>query len=74
VLAQHKANERIGKQRTPIRHVSPIVIEIAYLYCCTDRKWKYVQYKMTANKKFKIMPSATVQDQYPTTGAILDSP
>ncbi len=29
---------------------------------------------MMENSKFKIMLSATVPDQYPTTGAILDPP
>jgi hypothetical protein len=30
VLAHHKGNERIGKARTTIHSVSPIVIEITY--------------------------------------------
>jgi hypothetical protein len=30
VLAQHKEHERIGEARTPVRHASPIVIELAY--------------------------------------------
>ncbi len=30
VLAQHKRNKRIGGARTPIRHASPIVIELPY--------------------------------------------
>ncbi len=49
VLEQHKRNERIGKVRTPVCCASPIVIELAYKFCCTDRKRKYVQYKTTTN-------------------------
>ncbi len=74
VLAQHKRNERIGEARTPVSRASPIVIELAYKFCCTDQKQKYVQYKTTTNSKFKIMPSATVPGQYPTIGTILDPP
>jgi hypothetical protein len=36
VLAQHKGNERIGEGETSIRRTSPIVIEIACLFHCTD--------------------------------------
>jgi hypothetical protein len=46
VLAQQKGNERIGETWTNIRSASPIVIEIAYLFCCTDRK--HVQYETKA--------------------------
>ncbi len=49
VLAQHKENERIGEARETIRSASPIVIEIAYLFSCTDRKRKYLRYETTAN-------------------------
>ncbi len=42
VLTLHKGNERIGEAQTTIRSASPIVIEIAYYFCCTDRKRKYV--------------------------------
>jgi hypothetical protein len=42
VLALHKGNERIGKARTTIRIALPIVIEIAYYFCCTDREQNYV--------------------------------
>ncbi len=49
VLAQHKENERIGEARLTVRSASPIVIEIALYFCCTDRKRKYVQYAMTPN-------------------------
>jgi hypothetical protein len=42
VLALHKGNERIGKARRTIRSASPIGIEIAKKFCCTDRKQKYV--------------------------------
>ncbi len=72
VLAQHKRNERISEARTQVRRVSPIVIELAYIFRCTDRKQKYVRYKTTTNSKFKIMPSATVLGQYPMIGAILN--
>ena len=49
ILAQHKRNERIGEARTPVRRASPIVIQLAYIFRCTDRKQKYVQYETTAN-------------------------
>jgi hypothetical protein len=42
VLALHKGNERIGEARRTIRSASPIVIEIAKKFCCTDQKRKYV--------------------------------
>jgi hypothetical protein len=74
VLAQHKRNERIGEAQTPVRLASPIVIELAYIFRCTDRKRKYVRYKTMTNSKFKIMPSATVLGQYPMIGAILNQP
>ncbi len=74
VLAQYKNNERIGEARTLVRRASPIVIQLAYKFRCTDRKQKYIQYETMANKKFKIMPSATVSGQYPMIGAILDPP
>ncbi len=64
VLEQHKGNKRIGEARTSIRCASPIVLEIAFLFRCTDRKQNYVQYEATANKKFKIMPSTRVRGQY----------
>jgi hypothetical protein len=64
----------MGEARTPVRRALPIVIELAYNFRCTDQKRKYVQYKTTANSKFKIMPSATVPGQYPTIGAISDPP
>jgi hypothetical protein len=38
VLALHTDNERRGEARTTIRSASPIVIEIIYSFCCTDRK------------------------------------
>jgi hypothetical protein len=38
VLAQHKRNQSIGEAWTTVRSASPIVIEIAYLFCRTDRK------------------------------------
>ncbi len=72
VFEEHKRNKRIGKAWTTVLSALPIVIEIAYYFRCTDRKWKYVQYKTAANYKFKIMSSATVPDQYPMIGAILD--
>ncbi len=49
ILALHKRNERIGKARTPVRRASPIVIELAYKFGCTDRKRKYIRYETTAN-------------------------
>jgi hypothetical protein len=73
-LALHKGSERIGKALTTNRSTSPIVIEIANKFCCTDRRRKYVQYEPTANQNLKIMPSATVPGQYPTIGTILDPP
>jgi hypothetical protein len=42
VLALHKGNERMGEEWTTIRSAWPIVIEVAYCFCCTDRKRKYV--------------------------------
>jgi hypothetical protein len=42
VLALHKGNERIGEAQTTNRSASPIVIEIANKFCCTDQKRKYV--------------------------------
>jgi hypothetical protein len=45
---QHKSNERIGEARTPVRRALPIVLELAYKFCCTDRKRKYFQYETTA--------------------------
>jgi hypothetical protein len=74
VLALHNDNERKGEAQTTIRSASPIVIEIVYSFCCTDRKWKYVKYKPTANQHLKKMPRATVPGQYPTICAILDPP
>ncbi len=49
VWAQHKGNKRIGKSRTSICCASPIVIEIACLFRCTDQKRNFVQCKTTAN-------------------------
>ncbi len=49
VLAQHKRNERIGKAWTSVCRASSIVIELAYKFCCTDWKRKYVEYKTTTN-------------------------
>jgi hypothetical protein len=63
VLAQHKEHERIGEALTSIRWASPIVIELAFLFRCTDWKRNYIQYQATANKKLKIMPSARVRGQ-----------
>ncbi len=78
ILAQHKEHERIGEARTSIRCASPIVIELAFLFRCTDWKRNYVQNFLfavaSANKKFKIMPSARVRGQYLTNGTILDPP
>jgi hypothetical protein len=48
-LAQHKNNERIGEAQTPVRRASPIVIQLAYKFCSTDQKRKYIQYQTTAN-------------------------
>jgi hypothetical protein len=53
VLAQYKEKERIGEARLTIRSASPIVIEIAYYFCCTDRKRKYVYYETTAELKLQ---------------------
>ncbi len=61
VLVKHKGNERIGKAGTPIYCTLSIVVKIACLFSCTDRKRNYVQYEMTANKKFIIMPSTRVR-------------
>jgi hypothetical protein len=49
VLAQYKSNERIGEARTPVCRTSPIVIQLAYKFRCTDRKRKNIQYETTAN-------------------------
>ncbi len=49
VLAQYKGNERIGEAWTHFRRASPIVIEITFLFRCSDRKRNYVQYKAMAN-------------------------
>ncbi len=69
-LALHKGNERIGEARTTNRSASPIGIEIANKFFCTDWKQKYVQYEPT-DQNLKIMPSATVPGQYPMIGATL---
>jgi hypothetical protein len=57
-----------------MRRTSPIVIELAYQFRCSDRKGKYVQYEPTENLKIKEMPSTTVRGQHQTVGAILDTP
>jgi hypothetical protein len=48
VLAQRKEHKRIDKAQKDIRNILPIVVGIAYLFSCTNRKWKYVQYKVQA--------------------------
>jgi hypothetical protein len=48
VLAQHKGNKRISNAWTSICRASPIVIEIACYFRCTDPKRDYVQYETTA--------------------------
>ncbi len=41
VLALHKEHERIGEASTSMRRASPIVIELAYEFRCSDQKRKY---------------------------------
>jgi hypothetical protein len=44
IVAQHKGHKRIGESRKRFR--CAFGIKIAKLFCCTDRKWKPVQYKV----------------------------
>jgi hypothetical protein len=48
-MVQYKEHERLGKAQTPICRTSPIVIELAYYFRFTDRKWKYAPYEKTVN-------------------------
>jgi hypothetical protein len=70
VLAQCKGHERRGEARKAIWCASSIVLEIAYSFSCTGRKWKYFQYKAQTYYRKKIMSSATVPAQYPSRLAI----
>jgi hypothetical protein len=45
-MAQHKRHKRIGEARTPAPSASPIVEELAYYLGSSERKRKYVHYKM----------------------------
>jgi hypothetical protein len=74
VLAQRKGNQRKCGLQTSMCRALPVVIELANLFCCSDRKRKYVQCLTTANKKNQNNAQHYSPGHYLTIGAILDPP
>ncbi len=58
----------------PLDPLCLFVLQFQLYLDCTDRKWIYSEYKMTAQQNYKTDPSATTLQQYKLTDTTFGPP